>query len=90
MKKLAQLKEKLKNLMATYGWVAVGVWFAIFGLVLCGFAVAFSMGFSPDGKAETTGVWGAAYIAPQLTKPLRIAATLVLTPIVARFLPQGR
>ena len=95
MKNLAQLKQKLKDLMTTYGWLALVIWFVIFGLVICGFAAAFRMGFSPEGKAETTGVWGAAYIATQVTKPLRIAATLLLTPIVARlpvvarFLPRG-
>lgn len=41
---------------------------------------------SPSGAAETTGVWALAYGLTQLTKPLRIIATIVLTPLVARVL----
>ena len=38
---------------------------------------------SPSGAAETTGVWALAYGLTQLTKPLRILVTIILTPIVA-------
>lgn len=78
--------QRLKDLIVSYGWIAAAVWFTIFGLVLCGFAIAFKAGFEVEGAAATTGVWGAAYVATQLTKPLRIIATVVLTPIVARLI----
>lgn len=83
-------KARLKELLLMYGWVAAGVWFTIFGVVICSFAAAFSSGFAAEGAAETTGVWGAAYVAAQLTKPLRIVATIFLTPIVARWVGKTR
>lgn len=78
-------KARLKELLMTYGWVAAVVWFGIFGLVICGFALALKTGIKAEGAAETTGVWGAAYVATQLTKPLRIIATIFITPVVARW-----
>src|SRR5919109_5429037 len=77
------MKERLKNLPAEYGAIAVIVWFTIFVGTLCGFAAAISAGVDVEGVAGATGVWGAAYIATQLSKPLRIAGTVVATPIVA-------
>ena len=100
-------KQRLKDLLAMYGWVAAAVWFSIFGLSLCGFALALSTGLEASvvyamlskvytflnkigisispGALERTGVWGLAYGLTQIAKPLRIAATVVLTPIVARW-----
>jgi len=80
------LSERLKTLMAEYGSVALWVYFAIFALVLGGFALAMSLGFHVKGGALTAGTWGAAYVATKLTQPLRILATLVLTPIVMKVL----
>ena len=44
---------------------------------------AIEQGFRPEG-VEVAGSWAMAYAATQLTKPIRIAAVLFLTPIVAR------
>jgi hypothetical protein len=55
------------------------IWLA----VLAGFAVAISLGFRDAGMAEGAGVLLSAWVATKLTQPLRIAATLVLTPLVA-------
>lgn len=86
--------ERLKQHLAEYGPVAVGTYFAIFFLVLAGFAVAFSQGVQLAGVevqgAENAGVLGAAYVATKLAQPARIAATLVLTPLVARVLRKVR
>jgi hypothetical protein len=83
-----KVMEKLQQLLAQYGKVAVITYFSIFFLVWAGFAVAIALGFQPKGAAGTAGVIGAAYVAVKLTQPLRIAATAVLTPIIAR-LVQG-
>ncbi|MEL6543184.1 MAG: hypothetical protein AAFQ82_01080 [Myxococcota bacterium] len=83
------MKEKLEKLLAEYGVVAVVLWFTIFGLTLVGFALAIQNGFEVESAAGTAGVWGAAYVATQLTKPIRIAVTLVLTPIVGRLWRRG-
>lgn len=79
--KKPSIKNRLNQLMAEYGGLALWVYFGIFAVVLAGFAIAIHFGFRPDGAAQTAGTLGAAYVATKLTQPLRIAATLVLTPI---------
>jgi hypothetical protein len=66
------------------------VYFSIFGLVFVGSALAIQMGFEIDGAAATAGVWTAAYLFTKLMQPLRIAATIVLTPAVAAVLRRVR
>lgn len=82
--------ERFKGLLAEYGRVALGTYFAIFLLVLAGFAVALSQGIelaSLDlGGASGAGVFAGAYVATKLTQPVRIAVTLALTPLVAAVL----
>ena len=82
--------ERLKRQLAEYGRIALGTYFAIFLLVLAGFAVALSQGIelaSLDlGGASGAGVFAGAYVATKLTQPVRIAATLALTPLVAAVL----
>jgi ABC-type siderophore export system fused ATPase/permease subunit len=78
------LKDRLTALLEEYGKVALVTYFTLFGVVLVGFAIAISLGLSVDSSAGTAGTLGAAYIATKLTQPLRILATLVLTPIVAK------
>ena len=79
------LKERMKALMEDYGPVAFAVYFAIFGLCIAGFMVAFRMGFKTEGTAGTAGTLGAAYLATKALQPVRILATLALTPPVGRF-----
>lgn len=89
---------RLKALLEVYGAIALVVWLGIFALTVGGFAVAIGLGFAVEGAAETAGTLGAAYLATQLTKPVRVVATVALTPIVARMLrrapspvePEGR
>jgi len=78
------LKDRLKHLMVEYGSLAIWVYFAIFLLVLVGFAIAIQSGVKVESAAGTAGVWGAAWVSTKLTQPLRILATLVLTPFVMR------
>lgn len=88
--------ERLKQHLAEFGPVAVGTYFAIFFLVLVGFALAISQGVELAGvevqgaELRGAGVLGAAYVATKLSQPVRIAATLVLTPLVAGLLRRLR
>lgn len=77
------MKERFKSLISEYGSIAFLVYLAIFVCTIVGFAAAISAGMDVEGAAETTGLWGAAWLATKLTQPLRIAATAVLTPLVA-------
>jgi hypothetical protein len=63
--------------------VAIVTYFVIFLLTLAGFYIAISLGFKTEGTASGLGVVGAAYVATKLTQPLRIAGTLLATPLVA-------
>jgi hypothetical protein len=78
------LKDRLKHLIVEYGSLAIWIYFAIFLLVLVGFAIAIESGVKVEGAAGTAGVWGAAWVSTKLTQPVRILATLALTPFVMR------
>jgi hypothetical protein len=84
------LRERFNRLIAECGALVLWVYFGIFALVLCGFALAISLGFHVQGAAGAVGTWGAAYLATKLTQPLRIAATLALTPTLAGLLRRWR
>jgi hypothetical protein len=78
------LKERLQKLLVEYGSLGLWVYFVIFALVLVSFATLIKLGVDVDGAgaAGTAGTWGAAWVATKLTQPLRIVATLVVTPVV--------
>jgi hypothetical protein len=78
------VRKTLKQIAAEYGAVAVVVYLTIFAAVLLGSWAAIHLGWKPDGAGGRVGSFTAAYIATKLTQPLRIAATLALTPVVAR------
>ena len=71
------------QLAQEYGPFALGTYFAIFAIVFAGFAAAISAGFEVEGAAGSVGLLGAAWLATKVTQPLRIAATLALTPLAA-------
>ena len=79
------MRKTLKNLLVEYGAVAVVVYLVIFFAVWTGFWAAIRSGWKPSGAAASVGVWTAAYLATKLTQPLRIAATIALTPFIARW-----
>lgn len=83
-------RERFNHLLAEWGQLVLWVYFGIFGVVLVSFAVAIQLGFGVEGAAGTAGTWGAAYVATKLTQPLRIAATLVITPALAAVLRRVR
>jgi hypothetical protein len=72
--------------MIEYGALALWVYFGIFAVVLVGFALAIHFGFAVESAAGAAGVWGAAWVSTKLTQPLRILATLALTPVVMQVL----
>ena len=86
----ASVKKTVQNLLAEYGTVAVVVYFTIFFATLFGFWLAIRLGWRPSSAAGTMGTWAAAYIATKLTQPIRIAATLVVTPVVAKLYERVR
>lgn len=75
--------DKLKDMLAEYGATALVVYLVIFACTLLGFAAAIRAGVDVDSAGETAGLWFGAWLATKATQPLRIGATLLLTPIVA-------
>ena len=84
------MKKTVQNLLAEYGTVAVIVYFVIFFGVLAGFYLAIRFGWRPSSAAGSMGTLAAAYIATKLTQPIRIAATVVVTPFVAKLYERVR
>jgi hypothetical protein len=84
------LKARLTDLLAEYGKVAIYLYLAIFVLVLAGFTVAIAAGVEVESAAGGAGLLGAAWLATKLTQPLRILATLALTPVLGRLLQRLR
>jgi hypothetical protein len=79
-------RERLTKLLAEHGKLALYVYLVIFVVVLASFALAIQMGIKVDSTAGKAGIWGAAWVATKLTQPLRILATLALTPLLAQLL----
>lgn len=75
---------RFRELILEYGVIALIVHYVIFAIVIVGFWFAIRAGWQPTSTAATAGSWGAAYIAAKITQPLRILATLAVTPFVAR------
>ena len=80
------LKERLTHLLEEYGKVAFGVWAVIALLVFGGSALALHLGMDIQSTKGTAGTFAGAYLVYQVTKPLRLAGVVVLTPLVARLL----
>ena len=78
------MRRTLKEIATEYGAVAVVVYLTIFAVVLLGSWAAIHFGWRPKSVGAGLGSFAAAYIATKLTQPLRIAATLALTPVVAK------
>lgn len=78
------LKQRLKDHLKEYGPIALGVYLAIFAVVYVAFLISISAGIGETDTAGTVGTAGAAWLATKVTQPLRIGATFLLTPLVAR------
>ena len=84
-------RDKLKLLLEEYGRIVLWVYLVIWLVVLAGFALAISAGFNVKSVSTSgLGVLGAAWLATKLTQPLRIAGTLVLTPLISAALKKWR
>ena len=84
------MRERYNALLSEWGPLLVVVYFSIFAIVLVGFATAIEFGFRPESVTGTAGTWGAAWLATKLTQPLRIAATLFITPALGTLMRRLR
>jgi hypothetical protein len=77
------LKERLSDHMAEYGKIALYTYLVLSLATIAGFSIAFGFGMAPSSATGVLGVIGAGWVAAKATMPLRILATLGLTPLVA-------
>lgn len=84
------LKQRLKAHFAEYGRVAIYTYLAISLLTITGFSIAIGMGVTPSTATGVFGVIGAGWVAAKATMPLRILATLALTPVISALLARRK
>ncbi|MDQ3339646.1 MAG: FAM210 family protein [Myxococcota bacterium] len=84
------LKQRLKAHFAEYGRVAIWTYLTLSILTIIGFSIAIGIGFAPSSASGVFGVIGAGWVAAKATMPLRILATLGLTPLVATLLARRK
>ena len=77
------LKERLAAHMAEYGKIALYTYLVLSLSAIVGFSIAIGSGVEPSTTSGALGVIGAGWVAAKATMPLRILATLGLTPLVA-------
>ena len=78
------MRKTLSHILTEYGSIALVLYLAIFAIVLLGSWIAIRAGWSPKSVGGTAGTFVAAYIVTKLSQPLRIAATVLLTPLLAK------
>ena len=89
------MRKTFKHMLATYGMVAVVVYFTIFFGVLFGAWFAIEQGVDVAALAQRLGLpinraiagvgtFTLAYLFTKVLQPVRIVATLALTPLLAR------
>jgi hypothetical protein len=78
--------NKLKTLMNDYGGVAIGVYLSTFVVAMVAFSSAIAFGAQVESGTGAATTLGAAWLATKATQPVRIIATIALTPLVARVL----
>ena len=83
------LKQRLSTLFDAYGPIAIVTYLALSVLTILAFSIAIWAGLKPSTETGVLGVILAGWVLAKTTVPLRILATLALTPgvavIVARF-----
>jgi hypothetical protein len=77
------LRQRLSELFAQYGKVAIYTYFTLSILTIIGFSVAIGIGAEPSSATGVIGVIAAGWVAAKATLPIRILVTLGLTPMVA-------
>lgn len=84
------LKERLKAHFAEYGRVAIYTYLVLSVSTIIGFSIAIGAGVSPSSATGVFGVIGAGWVAAKATMPLRILATLGLTPLIAAIIERRK
>lgn len=84
------LRIRLKKLTAEYGNVALVTYLTLSVSAIVGFSLAIGFGFGADSAGDILGTIGAGWLAAKATMPLRILATLALTPLIAKLLERRR
>lgn len=84
------LKERLKAHIAEYGRVAIYTYLTLSILTIAGFSIAIGAGVTPSSATGVLGVIGAGWVAAKATMPLRILATLGLTPLISALLQRRK
>jgi hypothetical protein len=77
------LKSRLQTLFAVYGRIAVWTYLSLSVAAIIGFSLAIGLGFEPSSATGVLGAIGAGWVAAKATLPLRVLATLALTPLIA-------
>ncbi len=77
------MKARLEKLLAEYGRVALWTYLALSVTAIVGFSLAIGLGVAPSSATGVLGVIGAGWLAAKATMPLRILATVALTPLIA-------
>lgn len=86
-KKPRVLKDRLQEHIAEYGKLAFGIFIFLGAVSLTGFYIAIKTGMDVgSSRSGTAGTLVAAWLANKVTMPIRIGATLVLTPLLAKIL----
>ena len=81
------MRKTLKQYAVEYGTVFVVVYLAIFTIGWVGFWAAIRFGWTDPGEQTTAakwGTWGAAYLANKVAQPVRIIASVAITPPIAK------
>ena len=86
------MASKMETILAKYGRIGIIVYFSIFFLTLFCFWTLLTAGidirtWSFFSSLGDVGPIGLAYAATKLTQPIRIALTVICTPLVDRFFP---
>ncbi len=84
------LKERLAAHTAEYGKIAIYTYLVLSLLTIAAFSVACGIGASPTSATGVLGVIGAGWVAAKATMPVRILATIGLTPLVAALVRRVR
>jgi hypothetical protein len=80
------MKARLEKLMDEYGKVALITYLVLSVLAIIGFSVAIAAGANPTSATGFFGVIAAGWLAAKATMPLRILATLAITPLLGTLL----
>lgn len=84
------LRQRLSELFAEYGRIAITTFIVLWLVTLAAFSTAFAVGLAPTTSTGVFGTIGAGWLATKATMPLRILATLAITPGIAYLVTRRR